>query len=291
VLRILDHSSIYILIAGTYTPFCVINMHNDWGFIFLFFVWLFAVCGVSLEAFFMDMFPVLSVCLYVAMGWMILLMLIPAFRCVEIRGLIWMAAGGIAYTSGVYFYVKGNLHHPIYHTIWHIFVFVVLLAVWSWSIAMTVAYSDTLTTSLALTFSLFLGDFGISAYITNGYTFEWTSGIGIILICLVFLWLLKRLVTLNCPNSCASCCNWGDVNVQDEVVITEEATDLHDLKYSTGYGSMSNPGYTSFDHADPTAVSSPSGKKRKRKKEQLMINNNNTVYLLLIMAVMKNILP
>lgn len=82
--------------------------------------------------------------------------------------------------------------------VWHVFVFIVILSVWMWAIAMTVAYSDTITTALALSFSLFLGDFGISSYITDGYTFEWISGIGLILVLIAFLWLCKRLIAENC---------------------------------------------------------------------------------------------
>eukprot|EP01114_Cavostelium_apophysatum_P024349 TRINITY_DN9498_c0_g1_i3.p1 TRINITY_DN9498_c0_g1~~TRINITY_DN9498_c0_g1_i3.p1 ORF type:complete len:398 (+),score=19.85 TRINITY_DN9498_c0_g1_i3:266-1459(+) len=122
ILRIMDHASIYTLIAGTYTPFLMIHMHHNWGFPFLIAVWTYCVIGVSVEAFFMDRYPILSTSLYIGMGWMIVLVFKPFLESVPINAVYWLAAGGLFYTGGVYFYKKETTH-PIHHTIWHVFVF------------------------------------------------------------------------------------------------------------------------------------------------------------------------
>jgi len=126
-----------------------------------------------------------------------------------------------------------------YAIIWHVFVFVLIFAVWAWAIAMTVTYSDTITTALSLNFALFLGDFGVAGYIKNGYTFEVISGIGIILVAIAFLWLLKRLITLNCPDACSGRCNWG-TNEEEHMVPLEEMDHVSHNNYQFGtssYGS------------------------------------------------------
>ncbi len=119
-LRILDHASIYLLIAGTYTPIAMVSMRNAWGMGLLVTVWILAVAGVVLKLFFVDRFEILSVSIYILMGWMVLIAARPLFAAVPTGGIIWLFAGGIAYTGGVLFYLWDRL--PFNHAVWHVFV-------------------------------------------------------------------------------------------------------------------------------------------------------------------------
>ncbi len=120
ILRIVDHASIYLLIAGTYTPFTLVNLRGPWGWTLLGLVWGIAVAGVIWKMFHTHRFPVLSTALYIAMGWLVVIAARPLLRAVPITGVAWIAAGGLAYTGGVIFY--GWQRWRFNHAVWHLFV-------------------------------------------------------------------------------------------------------------------------------------------------------------------------
>lgn len=120
LLRYLDHAAIYILIAGTYTPFVLLNMRGALGWSVFGIVWGLAVLGISLKALHMDRFAFLSPLIYIVMGWLGILMIKPAMEAIHPGGLGWLLAGGITYTLGVIFYSLEKL--PYNHAVWHGFV-------------------------------------------------------------------------------------------------------------------------------------------------------------------------
>lgn len=120
VLKILDHAAIYLLIAGTYTPFTLISLRGPWGWSLFGTVWVLALCGVVFKLFFTGRFKALSTTLYVLMGWIIVVALRPLAEALPRPGLALLFLGGAAYTTGVAFYVWKRL--PYSHAIWHCFV-------------------------------------------------------------------------------------------------------------------------------------------------------------------------
>ena len=120
VLRIFDHSAIFLLIAGTYTPFLLVNLRGEWGWSLLGTVWGLAVAGIVLKVWFVDGHPILSTGVYILMGWLALVAVKPLFHTVPAIGLIWLLAGGVMYTVGVVFYAWKRI--PYNHVIWHLFV-------------------------------------------------------------------------------------------------------------------------------------------------------------------------
>ena len=116
----LDHAAIYILIAGTYTPFALINLRGAWGWTLLGIVWGIALIGVVLELAMTKRIKWLSLSLYLGLGWMALIAIKPMIDNVDFGGLMLLVAGGLAYTFGVIFYVRKSL--PYHHAIWHLFV-------------------------------------------------------------------------------------------------------------------------------------------------------------------------
>ncbi len=120
VLRILDHASIYLLIAGTYTPFLLISMRGVWGWALLITVWGLALLGVVSKTVFARHFRNPSTWLYILMGWLSLVGLKQALAAIPGGGLALIAAGGVIYTVGVIFYAWRKL--PYNHAIWHLFV-------------------------------------------------------------------------------------------------------------------------------------------------------------------------
>lgn len=121
VFRIIEHSAIFLLIAGTYTPFTLGVLRGAWGWTLLGLVWGFALAGVALKAFERMSHPVISTGLYLLMGWLILIAANPMVECVPVSGLLWLVAGGVAYTAGVAFFVADSrLRYG--HFIWHLFV-------------------------------------------------------------------------------------------------------------------------------------------------------------------------
>ncbi len=120
VLRVLDHAAIYLLIAGTYTPFTLVNLRGPWGWTLFGVVWGMAVAGIIFKATLIGRLRVLSVALYVVMGWLVLIAARPLGQSVALGGLVLLIAGGVVYTLGVAFYAWVRL--PYHHAIWHGFV-------------------------------------------------------------------------------------------------------------------------------------------------------------------------
>ncbi len=119
ILRVLDHSAIYLLIAGTYTPFTLVSLGGAWGWTLFGIVWGLAILGILLKVFAMGRLRWLSIVLYLGMGWLALVALGPMIRGVGPDGMWLVFLGGMAYTSGVAFYIW---RRPYCHAIWHAFV-------------------------------------------------------------------------------------------------------------------------------------------------------------------------
>jgi hemolysin III len=119
-LKVLDHCAIYVLIAGTYTPFTLVGLQGAWGWSIFGVIWGLAASGVVFKLFFTRRFPKVSTALYIAMGWLIVIAAVPTIRALPPVTLAWIFAGGVAYTSGTYFY--HNRRIPFAHAIWHVFV-------------------------------------------------------------------------------------------------------------------------------------------------------------------------
>lgn len=120
VLQKLDHQSIYLLIAGSYTPFCLVTLRGAWGWSLFGVVWGLAVIG-SLQEFWADKARVLSVVIYVVMGWAVVVALGPLRLALGPAGFLWLVAGGLFYTLGIVFYAfDARIRH--FHGIWHLFV-------------------------------------------------------------------------------------------------------------------------------------------------------------------------
>ena len=121
VLRELDHQSIYLLIAGSYTPFCLVSLRGAWGWSLLGVVWGLAALGGLQELRPKNGARILSVVIYVLMGWVALVALVPLLKALGTGGFGWVAAGGLLYTIGIVFYaLDSRLAHA--HGIWHLFV-------------------------------------------------------------------------------------------------------------------------------------------------------------------------
>ena len=121
ILRILDHSSIYLLIAGTYTPIILILMNSDKKSMqILLALWIIAFLGIIFKIFWIDKFSILSTILYILMGWIIVLNVKVVLLLVPMKILIYIVAGGLAYTIGCIFYALDKM--PYNHFIWHLFV-------------------------------------------------------------------------------------------------------------------------------------------------------------------------
>ncbi len=120
VFRILDHGAIFLLIAGTYTPFTLGVLRGTWGWTLLGLTWGLAVGGVVMKSVVRAEHPKLSTSLYLAMGWMVLIAVKPFWIGVPRWGLFWIVAGGLAYTVGVSFFVADRIRYG--HLVWHLFV-------------------------------------------------------------------------------------------------------------------------------------------------------------------------
>jgi hemolysin III len=118
--RGLDHGAIYLLIAGTYTPFALGALRGPYGWSILGTIWGLAAGGILLKAGLGFRYPRLSTAIYLLMGWLIVIVVSPLYRAVGPRGMAWLAAGGMSYTVGVYFYARDHLRYR--HFIWHLFV-------------------------------------------------------------------------------------------------------------------------------------------------------------------------
>ena len=120
VLQQLDHAAIYLLIAGTYTPFLLVNLRGAWGWSMFALIWTLAVAGIVLEFCDCKRYKKLSLVFYLAMGWIVLIAVKPMINQVATGGLLLLLAGGLCYSLGVIFYVRKQMAY--HHAIWHVFV-------------------------------------------------------------------------------------------------------------------------------------------------------------------------
>lgn len=120
VFHVFDHCAIYLLIAGTYTPLTLITLRGVWGWTIFAIIWSLAIVGVLKDALFPGRYRVVSVVLYLAMGWLIVAATPPLRAALPSNGLIWLAAGGIVYTLGIAFYAMGK-RVAYTHGVWHLF--------------------------------------------------------------------------------------------------------------------------------------------------------------------------
>jgi len=118
--RIMDHSCIFLLIAGSYTPFALVTLHGPLGWTLFGVIWGLALVGTIFKFWFVDKYEMLSTAIYVLMGWMALAVSVQLFEHLPVMGLVWLVIGGCAYTFGVIFFIFERV--PFFHTIWHLFV-------------------------------------------------------------------------------------------------------------------------------------------------------------------------
>ena len=119
-LNILDHAAIYVLIAGTYTPFTLITLKGNWGLILFTLVWCMAFIGIILKLFYTGKFKLLSTIMYVLMGWLVIFAIKPLVDNLEISGVFLLIGGGLSYTLGAVLFMVDKLKFN--HAIFHIFV-------------------------------------------------------------------------------------------------------------------------------------------------------------------------
>lgn len=119
--RRLDHAAIYVLIAGTYTPFTLGALRGPWGWSLFGVVWGMAALGVAAKLFHGPRLPTLSTIIYLVLGWLVVIAIGPLFQRVGWAGLAWLLAGGLAYSAGVIFYVRDQ-RLRFGHCVWHVFV-------------------------------------------------------------------------------------------------------------------------------------------------------------------------
>jgi hemolysin III len=117
----LDHHAIYILIAGTYTPFTLVTLRGSWGWSIFAIVWSLAALGSLLELLSKKEQRILPVVIYLLMGWIILIALRPLLQVMPMKGFVWLLSGGLFYSVGVVFYALDD-RVRYFHNIWHIFV-------------------------------------------------------------------------------------------------------------------------------------------------------------------------
>ena len=120
VLRIFDHSAIYLLIAGTYTPFTLVSMRGPWGWTLFGVVWGLALLGIAFKTVFIGKYEKWATAAYVLMGWLVVIAFKQMLITVPPGGIVWLVIGGVVYTLGVIFYAWEKL--PYNHAIWHLFV-------------------------------------------------------------------------------------------------------------------------------------------------------------------------
>lgn len=120
IFQIIDHASIYLFIAGTYTPFLLVHLREQIGWILLCIIWGIALIGVVFKIFFVKRFTVLSTIIYILMGWLIIVVWEPLTTAVHEKGILLLIIGGVFYTVGSIFYMIRSI--PYHHVIWHLFV-------------------------------------------------------------------------------------------------------------------------------------------------------------------------
>jgi len=119
-LKVFDHCAIYLLIAGTYTPFALIGLHGPVGWWLFGVAWGLAAVGVTFKLFFTGRFKLFSTLVYIGMGWMAVFAIRPMMVNIPLASLIWLLVGGVAYTAGTVFYHNEKLRYS--HAVWHLFV-------------------------------------------------------------------------------------------------------------------------------------------------------------------------
>lgn len=119
-LNFFDHSAIYVLIAGTYTPIALLTMKGTWGLAILCTVWILAIIGIILKFFFIGRYSKFSTATYVLMGWVVVIAIKPLINSMVTQGLLWLLAGGIFYTIGALLYQRKSMKYN--HAIFHVFV-------------------------------------------------------------------------------------------------------------------------------------------------------------------------
>lgn len=117
--RMLDHCAIYLFIAGSYTPFTLILMKEDGGFLLFSVIWGMTILGIAFKIFFRYRFKALSVLFYLSMGWLVIFSADALFARLHINGIYWLVAGGFCYTTGIIFYLLDRKR--FFHAIWHLF--------------------------------------------------------------------------------------------------------------------------------------------------------------------------
>ena len=120
VLRLLDHMAIFLMIAGSYTPFTLGVLRGGWGWALFGTIWSLALAGIILKLLFGARYPIVSNAVYLGMGWLVVVAIKPLWSVLPGWGFFWLAAGGIAYTVGVFFYARDQV--PFGHFVWHLFV-------------------------------------------------------------------------------------------------------------------------------------------------------------------------
>jgi hemolysin III len=120
LLQALDHCGIYLLIAGTYTPFTLVTLRGPWGWTLFGLVWGLALAGILFRVLCGERYRPLAVASYVMLGWLCVVAVKPILELVPLGALAWIAAGGLTYTAGVFFFAAERIPH--HHAIWHLFV-------------------------------------------------------------------------------------------------------------------------------------------------------------------------
>jgi hemolysin III len=121
IFRKMDHAAIYLLIAGTYTPFTLVTLNGPWGWSLFGIVWGLAILGIVQEIWIAKGARVLSLAIYLLMGWVAMVAAAPIIRAIAWSGFAWLAAGGIVYTVGIVFYCYDERFRH-FHGVWHLFV-------------------------------------------------------------------------------------------------------------------------------------------------------------------------
>ena len=117
--RLFDHSAVYLLIAGTYTPFTLVNLRGGWGWTLFGVIWVLTLAGITFKYVALDRFHAFSTVVYVLMGWLVVLGIKPVLTFVTLHGFLWLLGGGLFYTVGVFFFASKRI--PYGHAIWHVF--------------------------------------------------------------------------------------------------------------------------------------------------------------------------
>ena len=120
--RLLDHSAVFLLIAGTYTPFALGILRGAWGWTLLTIIWSLAAIGITMKVIVGTRYSWISIVLYLVMGWLAVVAVKPILELVPLPGILWILAGGIAYTGGLAFFAAPRLRYG--HFIWHLVVIV-----------------------------------------------------------------------------------------------------------------------------------------------------------------------